>query len=394
MYRLIETKHGRVVDAPGDNLLAEFASVVDAVACALKIQTELAEFNGNFRDDEQMHFRIGVNIGDLISDEGHIYGDGVNIAARLEKLAQPGSVCISGAAYEQARDKLAMGCEYLGEQEVKNIERPVPAYRVWEEENADACDAPSRQAPRRRQPWRNLVPVAATIIMVVLAVTLFTRKQGPPPSSNSLPATPSESQETASIAVLPFINLGIDKTREYFSGGITRDIITDLSKFSGLKVAAAGNVFKYKGKNYDITKISSELGVRYLLEGSVQMDEQQVRINAQLIDSESGHPIWAERYEEGQESIFALQSRIIEAIVRRLALRIDEAERARAFKKDAVNLQAYDYLLQGRQLYLQRNRESNQKARELFKKALALAPDYADAYVYLARSRTWDVMYG
>ncbi|CAB5125260.1 Adenylate cyclase (EC [Olavius algarvensis associated proteobacterium Delta 3] len=395
MTRLIENKNGRVVDAPGDNLLAEFGSVVDAVDCALKVQIELAEYNNGIREEEQMHFRIGVNLGDLVIDEGRIYGDGVNIAARLEKLAEPGGVCISGAAYEQVQGKLALGCEYLGEQAVKNIQRPVPAYRVWLEEGAAACGIPVGRKAKRGMPWKYLVPIAAATIIVAAASALYmgqpTTKSTPKPPPAEI--APGEG-EKASIAVLPFVNLGENKTQEYLCDGITRDLITDLSKFHDLAVTASYMSFRYKGKIENLESIAHELGARYVLEGSMQTSGDRIRVNAQLIEVPSGKTLWADRYDRKTREMFDVQEDIIQTIVRVLSLKISEAELDRIRQKDTASYEAYDYVQQGWYEARKRKRDNNRKAAQLYQKAVAIDPNYADAYVGLAEVRMAAANYG
>src|SRR6266571_2683009 len=257
MTILIQRHRGRVVDSPGDNLLAEFASVVDAVQCAVEIQQELKTRNTDLLAARRMEFRIGVNLGDVIVEGERIYGDGVNIAARLEGLAEAGSICISGTVYDQVETKLALGYEYLGMQTVKNITKPVRVYRVRIEPGDSAAMTSGRGAVTAPLP---------------------------------LPDKPS-------IAVLPFVNLSSDPEQEYFSDGITEDLITDLSKLSGLFVIARNSTFVYKGKAAKVQEVSKELGVRYVLEGSVRKASNRVRITAQLVDATTGHHLWAERYD-------------------------------------------------------------------------------------------------
>src|SRR5713101_6755713 len=263
MVTLIQQHRGRVVDSPGDNLLAEFASAVDAVRCVVEIQQELKVRNAELPPDRKMEFRIGLNVGDVIVEGERIYGDGVNIAARLEGLAEPGGICLSGTVYDQIENKVALSYEYVGEQTVKNIAKPVRAWRVQiEPETVGGTvgvalrSRPKEPSPPLGQPQR----VAPTMAHPELA----------------LPDKPS-------IAVLPFANMSGDPEQEYFSDGITEDLITDLSKLSGLFVIARHSVFTYKGKAAKVQEVSKELGVRYVLEGSVRKTDEQVRINAQLV---------------------------------------------------------------------------------------------------------------
>jgi TolB-like protein len=267
MTTLIEQHHGRVVDSPGDNLLAEFASAVDAVQCAIEIQQELKVRNAELPEQRQMEFRIGINVGDVVVEGEKIYGDGVNIAARLEGLTQPGGICISGTVYDQVENKLTLSYEYLGEQAIKNITKPVRVYRVLMESvvASPPVGAASRGRPEPLSPGQPE------------EVTPTISQPGPP-----LPDKPS-------IAVLPFTNMSGDPEQEYFSDGITEDLITDLSKLSGLFVIARHSVFTYKGKAVKIAEVSKELGVQYVLEGSIRKAGNRVRITAQLVEATTGH---------------------------------------------------------------------------------------------------------
>jgi adenylate cyclase len=381
MAKLIQLYRGRVVDSPGDNLLAEFGSVVDAVEGAVEIQKQLKLRNDELPEARRMEFRIGVNLGDVVEDGESIYGDGVNIAARLESLADAGGICISGTSYDHIGNKLPFGYAYLGEQSVKNIEKPVRVYRVLiEPEAAGKVIGEKRFLGRisRRS------AIAAIIILIVVAgglasysFYLHQSKRLEPASLEQmafpLPGKPS-------IAVLPFVNMSEDAKQEYFSDGITNDIITDLSKFKGLLIIASNTVFTYKSKPVNAKKVSQELGVRYVVEGSVQKAGDKVRINAQLIDTDTGHHLWAERYERNLKDIFALQNEIVQTIVATLAIKVDEVEMARAMRKDTTSLVAYDYVMRGWQYISRRTRSANVKAKEMFRKAIELDPDYSDAY--------------
>lgn len=272
---LIQQHHGRVVDSPGDNLLAEFGSAVDAVRCGVAVQKELAERNSALPESRKMLFRIGLNVGDVIVEAERIYGDGVNIAARIEGLADGGGVCISGTVYDQVEGKLQLGYQDLGEQTVKNIVKPIRVYRVLMDPEmvgqTEAASAPAATVPEQ------------------------------PPA---LPDKPS-------IAVLPFLNLSGDPEQEYFSDGMTEDLITDLLKISGLFVISRNSVFLYKGSTVKPEEVSKELGVRYILEGSVRKAGNRVRITAQLIDAATGYHLWAERYDGQLDDIFSLQDEVL-----------------------------------------------------------------------------------
>ena len=346
--RLVRQHRGRVIDSPGDNLMAEFASAVDAVECAVEIQEQLGTKNAGLPDDRKMEFRIGINVGDVIMDGDQIYGDGVNTAARLQGLAEGNGVCISGTVYDQIEGKLKLDYEFLGEKRVKNIKKPVRAYCVGK-------DLGPRQATKDPE----------------------------------LPDKPS-------IAVLPFVNMNGDPRQDYLSDGITEHLITDLSKISGLFVIASNSVFTYKGKAVKVEQVGRELGVRYVLEGSVQKAGERIRISAQLIDAVSGYHIWSERYDRDIGDIFLLQDDVTEKIIAALRVKVDKAEIERVLRKPTESLRAYDYALHGRAYMYDMTKEQNGRARKMLEKAIELDPLYAGAYAglgmtYLQRwTHRWD----
>ncbi|HEA66906.1 MAG TPA: adenylate/guanylate cyclase domain-containing protein, partial [Desulfobacterales bacterium] len=311
---------GRVVDSPGDNLLAEFASVVDAVESAVEIQKELGVKNAELSESRKMEFRIGINLGDVIEEGDRIYGDGVNIAARIEGLAEAGGISVSGTVFEHIKEKLTLGYEYQGDQTVKNISQPVKVYRILTEPEAVGKVIGEEKPKPEKKMWVSLA-VAAVIIIAggIIVWQFYFRPPSIEPTSVEKMAFPLP--DKPSIAVLPFDNLSGDPKQKYFSDGMTEDLITDLSKISGLFVIARNSSFQYKGKAADIKKISRELGVRYVLEGSVRKAENKVRINAQLIDATTGGHIWAERYDRDLKDIFALQDEVTQKIVAALAVR-------------------------------------------------------------------------
>jgi adenylate cyclase len=392
MKMLIEQHHGRVVDATGDNLLAEYASVVDAVNCAATIQQKLAELNAGLPEKRKMQFRIGVNLGDVVEEGDRIYGDGVNIAARIEGLAVGGGICISGTAYDQVKSKLVFGYEYTGEHTVKNIKEPVRVYRVLMEPEAAGKLIGETKSMLRR--WSL---ASAVIVLVIGATAIWVYYMRLTPNSEEA-ISPSKSAlllvGRASIAVLPFSNLSGEPEQEYFSDGITNDLITALSKFPELLVIASNTIFTYKGKPVNIEHVGQELGVRYVLEGSVQKAGAKVRINAQLIDATSGFHIWSEHYNRELKDIFAVQEEIVHTIVGKLAVKIEAAERKRVLHKRTESLEAYDYLLRGLELFQTRTCADFRKARQMFEKAIALDPDFASAYVGLGRTYQSQTSYG
>lgn len=333
---------GRTVKLMGDGALVEFPSVVDAVECALSIQHRMVEINTNIPVNKQIAFRIGVNLGDVIIDGEDIYGDGVNIAARLEGLAEPGGVCVSETVFAEVRNKVDASFKDLGLKEFKNIAAPM---RVF-------CAAIA----------------------------------GPPASMGR--DAPSQTQ--ASIAVLPFDNMSGDPDQEYFSDGITEDVITNLSKISGLFVVARNSTFVYKGHPTDVRVVAGDLGVRYIMEGSVRKVGDRLRITAQLVDSRTGYHLWAEHYDRNLTDIFALQDEITEKIVEALEIRLTESDQERAAFRYTKNLEAYDLFLRGREQSLATN-ETNAQARELFERAIEFDPGFSAAYAFLSYThyRDW-----
>ncbi len=387
----INSYHGKVLHYAGDAVLADFATVSDALTCAAAIQEDLKARNQDVPDNRKVQFRVGVNLGEVIADRGEIYGDGVNVAARLESLAEPGGICISGMVYDAIGIKLPLEYQFLGEQEVKNIAKPVRAYRAELRPSATLPMPSARPKPRR--PLRQLIGAAAAAVVLVglaVGVTTWWVQQGSTLEGRVALPLPDK----PSIAVLPFQNLSGDPQQEYFSDGITNDIITDLSKFRDLFVIASNTVFTYKGKPVKARDVSRELGVRYVLEGSVQRASEKVRVNAQLIDATTGHHLWAERYERNLKDLFLLQDEIVQTIVRTLAVKVGTAERERAMRKDTESLEAYDYVLRGREYLSRSTRSTNIEARQMFQRAIELDPRYGSAYVGLGWTYRRDVTLG
>jgi adenylate cyclase len=391
---LVQQYRGRVVDSPGDNILAEFASVVDSVNCAVEIQRELAERNAELPDSRKMQFRIGVNLGDVIEEEGRIYGDGVNIAARVESLAEAGGICISGRAHDQVENKLGLEYEDLGKHEVKNISRPIQVYRVLSYPGAAAHRVVQVKKTIGRR-WRKIGILAAVVIMIITAFSglqLYMRRPTVAPASIENMAFPLP--DVPSIAVLAFDNLSGDPAQEYFSDGITEDIITALSKTPKMFVIARNSTFTYKGKPVKVQQVAEELGVRYVLEGSVRKVGDQVRITAQLVDAKTGHHLWAEKYDRELKDVFALQDEITMRIIGSLEVKLTEGEQARLRAKGTDNLEAYLNVLEARELARHQNIDHNRKAGQLLEKAIELDPNYAPAYKWLSSVNAMDVVLG
>jgi adenylate cyclase len=328
---------GRIVDMPGDNILAEFASARAAVEGALAMQRELALRNAQLPEPRRMGFRVGVNLGDIITENGRIYGDGVNIAARVESLADAGGICVSGKVYEEVRGKLDLSFEDLGEHELKNIAAKV---RVW---RVAALGAPA--ATRFDQPSRRAKP---------------------------------------SIIVLPFANMSGAPEQEYFADGLTEDILTDLSRFRELFVISRNTSFKYKGQVVDVKRVAREIGAQYVVEGSVRKAGNRVRVTVQLVDAESDHHVWAERYDRDLEDIFALQDEITSAIVATLPGRLEAAARNRAERKPTANMAAYECVLEAKVLHHRATQSDNARAMNLIERAIALDPKYGHAHAWKA----------
>jgi adenylate cyclase len=344
--KIIEHR-GRIVKTTGDGMLVEFVSVVDAVRCAVDIQRGMAERNANVPADRHIQFRIGINVGDIIIDGDDIFGDGVNVAARLETLADPGGIMVSSVVHEQVRDKLGFGFEDMGEQTVKNIARPIGVHRV------------------------SLI--------------------------EDVPPTALKSAVTAdrpSIAVLPFVNMSGDPEQEYFADGISEDIITGLSKLRWFFVIARNSSFTYKSMAVDVKRVARELGVRYVLEGSVRKGGNRVRITAQLIDAATGNHIWADRYDGELTDVFALQDEITRKVVAAIEPKLLEAEATRSQSRSAENLGAWDMVMQANSLFWRLTKTDGEAAITMLKQAVEHYPNYAPAHSMLAFAMLVSQLFG
>ncbi|MEE4263826.1 MAG: adenylate/guanylate cyclase domain-containing protein [Desulfobacteraceae bacterium] len=347
MSSCIQKRGGRVVDAVGDNLLAEFSSAVDAVECAVEVQKKLKKENARFAEERRLQFRIGVNIGDVVQDEERVYGSGINVAARIERFADPGGICISRNTYDQVKDKIDSGYEYLGEHEVKNIQEPVRVYKVILDSDVH-------------------VPLVEEQL--------------------ELPDKPS-------IAVLPFTNMSANPSQEYFSDGLTEQIISGLCKISNLFVISRNSSFAYKGKSFSVRQIAQELGVKYILEGSVQKTKDRVRITAQLIDAITDYHIWSESYDRSLSDIFALQDEITLKLINAMQIKLTHGEQACLWDGMTKNIQAFDKIMRGVECFFRWNRDDNMRARHFFEQALKLDGSSALIFSFIGFTHINDIVF-
>ncbi|WP_455874728.1 adenylate/guanylate cyclase domain-containing protein [Rhizobium yanglingense] len=352
----IAVHNGRVIKRTGDGALVEFRSVVDAVRCAMEVQNGMVERNAGVPQERRIEFRIGIHLGDVVEEsDGDLMGDGVNIASRLEGVAAPGAICLSEDAYRQVKARLDLSVSDLGNTQLKNIAEPIRVYSLRVGTAEAKATANSESATSR----------LATV---------------PPPK--------------LSIAVLPFANMSGDVEQEYFADGISEDIITALSKLPQLFVIARNSSFTFKGKNVHVQEVGRNLGVRYVLEGSVRKSGNRVRITAQLIDAASGGHLWAERFDRDLTDIFAVQDDVTQQIVDALAINLTEGDRQRLVPEHTGNVEAYDYFLRGRELWHRLTKETNIAARDLLQRAIELDPNFASAHAFLALTHGLDYLNG
>jgi TolB-like protein/Flp pilus assembly protein TadD/rhodanese-related sulfurtransferase len=360
----------------GDGAIVEFSSVVDAVNCAVAAQKETAAMQAGTPRERRIIFRMGINLGDVVVDGADLLGDGVNVAARLEQLCEPGGILISGTAYDQLQGKIGLALDYRGEQQVKNIARPVRTYSV----RIDGSRRHWLLDARRLRRWR--LPAAAALVLLLGGVALWLQQR--PVETTAVERTAPPLPDKPSIAVLPFDNLSADPEQGYFADGMTEDLITDLSKLSGIFVIARNSSWTYKGKPTKVQQVAQELGVRYILEGSVQRQGNQVRINAQLIDGMAGQHLWADRYDGTMDDVFGLQDKVIRQIVGALAVELTSAEQAQVGRVETNDPEAYDAVLQGWDHLRKDTEKETLEAIASFQKAVDLDPGYGRAYAALA----------
>ena len=385
---LIAVHGGRIVGTAGDSLMADFSSIVDALSCGVEMQRASRAINDPIPPERRLELRIGVNLGDVIVDGDDIFGDGVNIAARLEALAQPGTVCISQTVYDHVRNKLDLDYRPLGSHRVKNIAEPVRAYAV----------GTPAALPRPRRGQRPLMAVAGAAVLAASGLVAWALYTGagrellglgvaPKPVEVANLAAPTHLAGRPSLAVLPFENLSGDASQDFFTDGITEDVITALGRFSNLLVIARSASFQFKGQKLAPAEIGRQLNARYLLEGSVRRAGDRVRVNAALNEVATGRNVWSQVYNAEIKDIFGIQEDIARQVVGAAAVKLTHFERERALSKPTDNLAAYEYVLRGREVFSHATRESNHEAQEMFQRAIDLDPSYAAAYAALGLSR-------
>ena len=393
---LVDEFRGRVVSTPGDYVLAEFPSAVDAVNCAVEIQRELAERNAELPDTRQMEFRIGINLGDVIEEDGQIYGDGVNIAARMEPLADAGGICISGRVYDQVANKLGLEYDYLGEHEAKNISRPIRVYRVL-----TSPGAPAKRITKAIKSLKNQKSkiIAISIVSALLIIVAITGEWKFYNESSAIETASIEEMAFAlpqkpSVAVMPFVNLSDDTPMDKVVDGITDNIITLLSKVPQLFVISSKSTFAYKDKQVKVQQMAEDLGVRYILEGSVDKADDKVRVNVQLVDAVEGHHLWTERFDRQFDDVFDIQDEIALNVCSNLRVLLREGEKARVVRGMTKSVEAFDLFIQAdvqRKLW---TKEGTAKARELLKQALEIDPNYIDALNMMVGTHLVDARFG
>jgi TolB-like protein/class 3 adenylate cyclase/Tfp pilus assembly protein PilF len=384
---LIKQHNGTVIDSPGDNMLAEFVSVVDAVQCAVAVQKELKARNDELPENRRMQFRIGINLGDVIQEDERIYGDGVNIAARLEGLAEPGGICISKTAFDQIESKLPYGYEFLGDQPVKNIAKPVSAYRVLMEPRVTVAGKPKDEKPA---PWRQMPILVGAVAVLLLAIAVgiwyfYTRPTQPLEEAASVKDMAFPLPNNPSFAVLPFVNMSKEPDLEYLCDGLTETFIATLSKDPHVFVIASSSSFSYKGKPVKVNKVAEELGVQYVIEGSVQKSGDRLRIAVQIVDALTGRHILSERFDRSLMDLFKLQDEIIFEILKSVQITRGKADKIESWMVVGTDsLDAHLKFLEG--LYNLRFFTEDRviKAKQLFEEAIAIDPDFAKAHNYLS----------
>ena len=383
----VKEHNGRIFKRLGDGFLVEFSSAVDSVECAIAWQKQIEEKNF------PLQFRIGINLGDVIAKDDDVYGDGVNIAARVEKLSDPGGICITQDIFNQIKKKLDIGFEYLGEQQAKNISEPIRVFKLLVKPEDAGKLIGEKKTLFIKRPWLVFAGLAF-IVFTVGAVTLWKTIRQPEIEAAQIEKMAYALPEKPSLAVLPFVNLSDDPKQEYFSDGLTDEIITALSKVPKIFVIARDSVFSLKGEAVKFNKVAEELGVRYVLHGSVRKEGNKVRISTQLVDALSGHHVWADRYDRDVEEIFTVQEDLTKNIITALQVKLTEGEKGRVASKGTTNLEAYLKYLQSMDTIRRFNIESNALGMQLAQEAINLDPEYAMPYRVLSIGHQMDVWLG
>lgn len=378
MSERIGLNNGRVIDAPGDAMLAEFGSPVEAVKAAIAIQDELHAFNKPLPEPRRMRIRVGINLGDVLERDGALYGDGVNIAARLETLADHGGICVSGTVYDQIKNRIDKSCEFIGEQTVKNIADPVRCYRV-------AIEGAIRQKPAKApKSARWLIPVTAAAALVIgFGVWQVTAPPAEQAETIEIAEVPPLLPDRPSVAVLPFENRSADPDQDYFVDGVTEDIIAALSRFNELFVISFNSTRRYKDQTVAANDVGTALGVRYVVQGGIRRSSETIRVTAQLIDAKTGENVWADSFDRAQGDLFEIQDEITQRIAAMLGAKLEGAAQAEAQRKAPADLTAYDYVLRAQRWWQTVLPEDHAVARDLLEEAVALYPEYARAHAEL-----------
>lgn len=391
--KTIEEHNGEVIKYSGDAVLATFSSATDALVCSVQVQKNIADRNVEQSDEQNILFRIGLNLGDIIFDRNDIFGDGVNLAARLEALCDPGGICVSESLHNAVAKKLPFDFEFIGEKKVKNISKPIRVYRVNLHDDKQIT-TPNREPSAKpvKADRRPTITRLIALVSFVLALGLWSFWSSVNHTDDKPVEVVTPSQQT-SIIVLPFLNMSSDVDQNYFADGITEDIITDLSHLSNLKVLARNTSFGYKGKTVNPQLIGKELQVTHLLEGSVRRSGENLRINVQLIDTSNGHHVWAERYDRKLIDVFSVQDELNRNIVSALTIQLTKEEETELEKDTTISFEAYDLFLQGLEIIQRGTEKANQQAQEIFRNVIELDPSYARAYgaLALAKSRSVNV---
>jgi len=413
MTRCINEHSGHVIDTAGDSLLAEFSSVVAATKCALELQENLRSRNSDLPSAQRLEFRMGIEMADVIARDDAVYGDGINVAARIQALAEPGGVCVSDAVRRAVANRLPVTFVPMGEHAVKNITEPVKAFKVVSKQD-DTPPAESKNIPRQTGNPRAIIgTLTGVVLLIVISIWFLYQHDETPPSATEITARSSQKpdigmsktaveaapgikgvKEKPSIAVLPFVNMSGDKEQDYFSDGISEDIIIDLSRVSNLQVIARNSTFYYKSRSMKPQDIGGELGVRYVVTGSVRKAGSRVRITAQLIESKDAHQLWADKFDRRLEDIFSLQDEITQKIVSALVVQLSVLEKAHLALKATRNVAAYDLFLQGQRSYRLGTKEGLETAQSLYRQAVQLDPRFGRAYGALAVTLTREMARG